>query len=199
MPNQQTSSAIENDFMALTMMFNVVANLPQGLLAQASPSPAATGFLTSLPTIGICDLRENDQECHICIQPFANPNHAATEQTEVPLKLPCNHIMGSICLATWFQTNNTCPLCRTTLFHYGQNPVDTETMNALDTEFESLLRLALECSARAIELQDGPQTRGRVTELSQVNERFRSLVMAQQEVGRRIVEAMQRPTVRVEV
>ena len=74
----------------------------------------ANNFLGSLPTIKLEDLPENSQSCHICKEPFDDPNQEA--KSEVAVMLPCNHIMGSECLSKWFEGNNTCPMCRAILF-----------------------------------------------------------------------------------
>ena len=35
---------------------------------------------------------------------------------ECAIRLPCDHLVGSHCLATWFQHNNSCPICRREFF-----------------------------------------------------------------------------------
>ncbi|KAF1998317.1 hypothetical protein P154DRAFT_578136 [Amniculicola lignicola CBS 123094] len=88
--------------------------------------PASSSPTTPLPPI-----------CNICLEPFASssppprdhpsPFHitdlapitiateAADPEPAIALK-QCGHVFGSHCLATWFQTANTCPMCRTEVF-----------------------------------------------------------------------------------
>lgn len=84
-------------------------------LTQAS---AATTFINSLPTVHPTDLRENSLSCPICRESFATSARSTHPAPfEAPLLLPCNHIMGDICLTTWFESHNTCPMCRVPLFN----------------------------------------------------------------------------------
>ena len=150
----------------------------------------ATRFLASRPTLEICNLRENDQECHICIQPFMG-----AEGNELPLKLPCNHVMGSACLTTWLENNNTCPICRTVLFTLYQFPSSGGTLEALATlnmDFEILLRLSRSERERAIQLRTGRQPPESRAELSRINKRLRRIDAQIREVGERMEAIGQR-------
>ena len=79
----------------------------------SQPSPA-TKFLEEQPRVKTEELPEHSQNCHICKEFFDDPD--MDESRESAIMLPCNHIMGSECLKTWFQGSNTCPMCRFTLF-----------------------------------------------------------------------------------
>lgn len=132
------------------------------------------------------ELPEHSQICHICKDEFFSSNDQnPDEDNDVPLKLPCNHIMGHACLATWLKHNSSCPLCRATL--YEQAPSSslitnilsqlsdaefatlsqrtTETLrdaHALDADVNSLARIVVdnaEILERLLEVQRGPQTR----------------------------------------
>lgn len=35
---------------------------------------------------------------------------------ECQIRLPCNHTLGSACIAKWLKSNNTCPVCRHVFF-----------------------------------------------------------------------------------
>ena len=37
-----------------------------------------------------------------------------------PIKLVCNHLFCEECVSEWFQSKNTCPLCRTVVPNAGR-------------------------------------------------------------------------------
>lgn len=80
------------------------ADVPEPLVARAG-----TRFLDQLPDVSPKDLLPSDISCHICMEPFDS-----TE--ELPVKLPCGHVMGRNCLDRWLAANDSCPLCRRVLF-----------------------------------------------------------------------------------
>ena len=41
---------------------------------------------------------------------------------ECAIRLPCDHLVGSHCLATWFHHNNSCPICRREFFSASPRP-----------------------------------------------------------------------------
>ena len=41
---------------------------------------------------------------------------------ECSIRLPCDHLVGSHCLATWFHHNNSCPICRREFFSAQPQP-----------------------------------------------------------------------------
>ena len=96
-----------------------------------SNSPAAA-FLESLPIVKPEHLRDDSGICHICKEPFNYSDAGFAGNSELPVKLPCNHIMGSACLATWFHSSNSCPMCRATLF--PQIVSSWETLRALEAD-----------------------------------------------------------------
>ena len=51
-----------------------------------------------------------DEICTVCLVKY--------EQDEIVNTLPCKHIFHENCIQTWFESNDTCPLCRARL---GQN------------------------------------------------------------------------------
>lgn len=71
----------------------------------------------TLRALNLADLPEDTDACHICLTQYASP-----DCTETPVRLPCNHIVGSHCILSWFlataapRTDGssvpTCPICR---------------------------------------------------------------------------------------
>jgi hypothetical protein len=109
-----------------------------------TPRPAyTTGFQldhaidTHLEVIDISSLPKEDTKCYICQDMYCSeqaaisrphyyalaylnalpfPQHKNMSRDE-PVRLPCNHIIGSICLQEWLQVGGTsCPLCRADVF-----------------------------------------------------------------------------------
>jgi hypothetical protein len=83
-------------------------------------------------------LDPTERSCCICLQPFGST--ALTEcGSEVPCQLPCGHIFGEVCIASWTQIDNSCPLCRNPVFSFGidesptpitQDPLSDQTSTA---------------------------------------------------------------------
>lgn len=92
-------------------------------------------LLASLPVVETTTLSEDDQSCPICMDQYdeALPNTAATRsddndditastaaissevasETELAIRLQCNHVLGKTCLERWLMGGKTrCPLCR---------------------------------------------------------------------------------------
>ncbi len=53
--------------------------------------------------------------CMICLESYGTLN-PSTGVTEVSVRLPCGHLVGSVCIARWLRDNNSCPACRKTFF-----------------------------------------------------------------------------------
>ncbi len=60
--------------------------------------------------------------CHFCKKDFTSDGSSLRTQgksaLEIPLTLPCEHVLGSVCLGQWLRTNpaDSCPLCRRQLY-----------------------------------------------------------------------------------
>ena len=61
-----------------------------------------------------------DSTCIICKEPYGTIN-ASTGAVEVQIRLPCSHMIGSICISTWLSDRNSCPLCRKEFFDPEQH------------------------------------------------------------------------------
>lgn len=57
----------------------------------------------------------------ICLEDY-NTLNISTGITEYEIRLPCNHHVGSSCIANWLGTNNSCPKCRATFFAAQPRP-----------------------------------------------------------------------------
>ena len=53
--------------------------------------------------------------CMICLEKYGTIN-PSTGAVEVQIRLPCSHMVGSICISTWLSGQNSCPLCREEFF-----------------------------------------------------------------------------------
>ena len=53
--------------------------------------------------------------CMICKETYGTIN-ASTGAVELQIRLPCGHMLGSICISTWLSHQNSCPLCREPFF-----------------------------------------------------------------------------------
>ena len=66
-----------------------------------------------------------ETSCSICKEPF---------NSESPLQLPCGHVMGRKCISRWFETSNTCPLCRTVIFQQENEDLLPQTLDGRQAE-----------------------------------------------------------------
>lgn len=100
---------------------------PQGIPGDARDLDELDAFLLGLPHPKISDLDPDNRHCGICREPYetdASQGEAADvgaidhAKPEIPLTLPCGHILGSICLETWLtpQRNTFCPFCTQKVF-----------------------------------------------------------------------------------
>lgn len=60
-------------------------------------------------------IADPSQICHICLQECGSIS-SEIGVIECPIRLPCSHVLGSVCIATWLKTENTCPTCRREFF-----------------------------------------------------------------------------------
>ena len=87
----------------------------------------AEEFLHSLPQVGEADLPEGS-ECGICQEKYGKAD-PQTGTVDTPVRLPCQHILGSDCISRWVSPDehgkNTCPFCRYVFFY--SDPVFDDT------------------------------------------------------------------------
>lgn len=56
-----------------------------------------------------------DLECSICFYAYWAPRTLEGElpaAAEFPVRLPCGHVYGIICISRWLKENRTCPMCK---------------------------------------------------------------------------------------
>ena len=84
-------------------------------------------FVASLPVVPVESLPSVDRTCSICFSPYQNRVFLSASldlPAEVPLSLPCGHVLGRECISTWLTSHETCPICRRQLIqHHRPAPV----------------------------------------------------------------------------
>ena len=84
-------------------------------------SVMARAFIAQLPIVSETDLIYGNR-CGICHEIYGTNIAGSGIVTEHAIRLPsCGHEFGIECLSTWLSPeagNNSCPLCRSELFHF---------------------------------------------------------------------------------
>ncbi|KAJ4985926.1 hypothetical protein SVAN01_08615 [Stagonosporopsis vannaccii] len=73
---------------------------------------------TMLAPVKVDALDPDKPVCCICLQPFGSTT-LTQGGSEAPTQLPCGHVFGEACMASWARVNNSCPLCRKQAFSFG--------------------------------------------------------------------------------
>lgn len=68
-----------------------------------------------------------ERKCDICLQETGSMNRE-TGMVELQVRLPCSHVVGSGCIATWLKDNNSCPMCRREYFPAQQQSYPEDDM-----------------------------------------------------------------------
>ena len=98
----------------------------------------AQQFLAQLPRARREELPDGE-ECMICMEAYGTfpSDNGASEHA---VRLPCDHFVGSECIATWLLSGpyntNTCPLCRRILFAAQVGDFDAEFSDQDDDEYD---------------------------------------------------------------
>ena len=84
----------------------------------------ATEYILNLPIVCRANLPDEHKSCHICMEDFKTQT---SKTLELPVRLPCSHILGTICMINWLSSNGDnsprgCPLCRAALLPQTQPP-----------------------------------------------------------------------------
>ena len=120
----------QSSLLVIHLALSIAARRTRG--DPSTSKSTAADFLESLPIVKPEHLRDDSDICHICKEPFNDSDSGFAGNSELPVQLPCNHIMGSACLATWFHSSNSCPMCRATLF--PQEASSWEPLRALEAD-----------------------------------------------------------------
>lgn len=64
---------------------------------------------------------DEQETCMVCLESYGTLN-SSTGAVEFQVRLPCSHLVGTICIATWLRDNNSCPACRATFFPAQPRP-----------------------------------------------------------------------------
>ena len=66
-------------------------------------------------------IQNEDQRCAICSEAYGTIS-LENGTLEVEMRLPCNHTVGSACIAQWLKDRNSCPICRREFFPAQPRP-----------------------------------------------------------------------------
>ena len=67
------------------------------------------------------DVHDKEERCSICLEEYGTLSRE-TGTIEVEMRLPCNHCIGSACIAIWLKDHNSCPICRRKFFPAQPRP-----------------------------------------------------------------------------
>ncbi|CAD6571633.1 MAG: hypothetical protein ASARMPRED_004662 [Alectoria sarmentosa] len=81
----------------------------------------AKEFLSKLLKLENIVQSDDRQRCMICLEEIGSLS-SQTGIIECQIRLPCDHLVGSHCIATWLHDNNTCPACRRPFFTAQPRP-----------------------------------------------------------------------------
>lgn len=79
--------------------------------AVSSKRVASKKAITSLESVAVSSLPENERTCVICYNDYGVETPEGI--SESPLRLPkCKHVFGDHCIKKWFEESDSCPYCR---------------------------------------------------------------------------------------
>ncbi|OTB10528.1 hypothetical protein K445DRAFT_27477 [Daldinia sp. EC12] len=79
--------------------------------AMSNKRVASKKAITSLESVAIPSLPENERTCVICYNDYGVETPEGI--SENPLRLPkCKHVFGDHCIKKWFEESDSCPYCR---------------------------------------------------------------------------------------
>lgn len=112
-------------------------------------SKMAQNFVAQLPIVSRTNLVYGNR-CGICREIYETKITGSGIVTEEAVLLPCGHEFGYECLSTWLspeEGNNSCPLCRTELFHAAptaeEEPAPSRRNSEIDDDIATELDFGL--------------------------------------------------------
>ncbi|KAL6719978.1 hypothetical protein ACLMJK_001899 [Lecanora helva] len=92
-------------------------------------APNVLGFVNDLISLELDELLDDERRCPICREIYGQGEHE-----EMPLELPCKHVVGENCQLRWFSNvssltdendQSVCPTCRMKLVSEIRSPLTT--------------------------------------------------------------------------
>ncbi len=118
-PGQILEMGIFEEFLEIVASMRDELNEMSGAFAQfleeesasamrGIPREAAEEIVTP---IAIEELGDDaiDKRCAICYVPYGE---GEADEVEAPGRLPCGHVLGSVCVLNWLAEHSNCPVCR---------------------------------------------------------------------------------------
>jgi hypothetical protein len=97
-------------------------DLMSTFLQTPRPPPVSQRKLSEIPKIAIT-AEHTTTQCSICFDEF--------KLAEIDVrKLPCSHLFHEKCIFPWLRTSGTCPVCRASLNHPGDDAEPEVSQNA---------------------------------------------------------------------
>ena len=151
-----TANASQGDW----LIAGVALRAPNNAIG-AIPVPESIAFLYRLPRRRLNELDPRNSDCPICLKKFRTDGPSDDvdifrERHEIPLVLPCSHIIGSRCAYKLYSpfkhSKNSCPLCRTEFF--PKESLSPENPAVVERALRLLDWMIQESSRRLV---DGPE------------------------------------------
>lgn len=105
--------------------FNLSHTQPKNSHVNLTTSTMTQQFLEALPEISLGEL-PSESTCMICLNAYGTSSPDNGSVAENPVRLPCNHHVGSDCISTWLSPSktaqNSCPYCRAKFFPAQPRP-----------------------------------------------------------------------------
>ncbi len=132
--NPQLLESLEYDYDDNPIMPRSPESPRQGLFESTADVHT---YLSLLPRPALSELDEYNRTCHICMEPFTTDGPTVytgegetldESQPEIPLRLPCEHVLGDKCLFKWLSPleNSNCPYCRRSVLEDNENDHDND-------------------------------------------------------------------------
>ncbi|KAF2255112.1 hypothetical protein BU26DRAFT_583757 [Trematosphaeria pertusa] len=164
------------------------------MATQQPKFPTRETFLTNgCESITDASQHTTEPNCPICLDPYAKPPVTDTQsgdQATTVLIASCKHVFHHACLRVWLEDQNTCLVCRSSLFPRETDSGNTlnsifatvaDAINAVDAVRARALRLGERIQASQVEnnedFSDAEQQLARILEdLQELEERQRRLL-----------------------